>query len=153
MPLSRQRGANSTEPEPNALTVCSWCWGAHAEYPYSATEAAAARKARKARRRAGQVEIAGQASPRFLPLRLTRGYRAKCVTPAVLPQASSAPPVAAAVRSPASRARRGGAAATRRRPRDTLPGSGHAPPQVGPRPSRALSPMPEMPVRLTAEDL
>src|SRR5215472_11044075 len=36
----------------NALTVCSWCWGAHAECPYSATEAAAVRKARKARKAA-----------------------------------------------------------------------------------------------------
>jgi len=50
----------------NALTVCPWCWGFHAECPYSATEAAAVRKARKARRRARTGrEIAGQASLGF----------------------------------------------------------------------------------------
>src|SRR5215471_4828654 len=98
----------------NALTVCSWCWGAHAECPYSATEAAAVRKARKARKAAwAGREIAGRACQRFCPHGLTRGYRAKCVTLALLPRASSAPRVAAAGQSPVSRARHGGAAATR----------------------------------------
>ena len=66
MPLSRQRGANSTESEPNALTVCPWCWGAHAECPYSATEAAAARKARKARKAVQTGRDTGSGEPPVL---------------------------------------------------------------------------------------
>ena len=46
----------------NTLTVCPWCWGAHAECPYSAAEAEAARKARKARKAAwtGRDSRAGE---------------------------------------------------------------------------------------------
>ena len=48
--IIRVEGArtSSVSPERQALTVCPFCWGVHAECPYSAEEAAAVRKARKA---------------------------------------------------------------------------------------------------------
>jgi hypothetical protein len=86
---------------------------------------------------------------------LTRGYRAKCVTPAAPSQGSSAHGAAAADRSPGNRVRRGGAAGTRRRPPATYSGCGHDQRRrmPGRRPRVAPFLMPEMPVKLTAEDL
>ena len=66
-----------TGSEMNALTVCPWCWGAHAECPYSATEAAAARKARKARKAAWTGRDSGSSVPPVLPARSNAGLRSE----------------------------------------------------------------------------
>jgi len=61
----------------NAHTVCSWCWGAHAECPYSATEAAAVRKARKARKAAWAGRDSGSGVPAILSARSDGGLQSE----------------------------------------------------------------------------